>query len=184
MLSFLRGRFWIWPVGGIALILGFNVAMSLPRFSTSNPTFCLTCHGTGETPDKSVQSNVHPSYSVVTCTDCHAKPGFAGVIDGYREGFSANPARVSANCQRCHGNIGERDPSTYKYNVMNIRIPHKFHIEAVGAQCTDCHTNVAHDLSDKGSNRPQMDYCFRCHTSPAGASAAASDGKFCAKCHS
>lgn len=180
-MGLLRGRFWLWPLGGIALILGFNVFMSLPRFSTSNPAFCLTCHGTRETPDKSVQSRVHPSYNVVTCTDCHAKPGFVGVIDGYREGFSADPERVNPNCLRCHSNIVDKALKDFKYNVMNIRIPHKFHIETVGAKCTDCHANVAHDLSDERTNRPHRDYCFRCHT---GAASQPADSKFCTKCHS
>lgn len=167
--------FWVWPVGGIILIMLVSGVSWLPRFTTASPAYCLSCHGTGETPDRSLTSKVHPGYDRVGCTDCHAKPGILPVFDGYQEGYSADPDRVNANCRRCHSNILKDEQEGFKFNELSVRIPHQFHLELVGAQCTDCHRNVAHELASPATNRPKMDYCFQCHATPQSQS--------CTKCH-
>jgi nitrate/TMAO reductase-like tetraheme cytochrome c subunit len=167
--------FWVWPVAGIAIILLVTGVSWLPRYTTSNPDFCLSCHSTGETPDRSPQSLVHPTYDMVSCTDCHAKPGPIPILDGYQDGYSADPERVNDNCRRCHGGIADKKEVEFEHNEYDIRIPHKFHLEVVGAQCTDCHRNIAHEMISPATNRPHMDYCFQCHTTP--------QSRTCTKCH-
>lgn len=166
---------WLWPVAGILVISGFNGVTWLPKFTSSNATYCLTCHGTGETPDMGKPSEVHPGYDKVTCTQCHANPGQMVITEGYRGGYSADPARVSAECIRCHKDVGTMSPDTFRFNVMDIKIPHRFHVETVQAKCTDCHRNIAHDLAEEATNRPRMEYCFQCHKTP--------QSQTCTKCH-
>ncbi len=159
------------PVWGIIIVAAVIVAvmpiLGLAHFTTTNPSFCLTCHSTGETADMSQPSKVHPSYSVVSCIDCHAdNGGYKHLItDGYRGGYSASPERVSSNCERCHANmISKDDTKGFQHNPLNIYIPHDKHM-AIGAKCTDCHRNIAHDLNINPTNRPRMAYCFQCHSS-------------------
>ncbi|MHB1413189.1 MAG: hypothetical protein ACYCXE_07575 [Thermoleophilia bacterium] len=157
------------PVWAMVFIVVAVIAalplLGLAHYTTTNPKFCLTCHGTGETADVSQYSQVHPSYDQVGCVDCHAAGGGHFITDGYRGGYDARPGRVSSNCVRCHGNMTTRsDTSGFKYNVLNINIPHDKHI-AAGAKCSDCHRNVAHDLNINPTNRPRMSYCFQCHSS-------------------
>ncbi|MBI4295361.1 MAG: hypothetical protein HY669_04255 [Chloroflexi bacterium] len=179
--------FWAWPLSGIVVALGVYGILWLPRFVTSGAEYCLSCHGTGDTANVGQASLVHPSYSQVGCTSCHAKPGQPIYVEGYRGGYSANPKEVSARCQSCHKDILDKAPSEFKFNVMDIEIPHRFHVETVGAQCTDCHRNVAHDLRPEPTNRPTMGSCSSCHsiggTATAG-SAPVSGGNSCLKCHS
>lgn len=146
----------------------FIVLASLPllgvaNYTTTNPSFCLSCHATGETPDMSRRSLVHPGYDKVKCVDCHAKPGQVLIAEGYRGGFKAEPERVSPNCLRCHQNMITDEQVDFKFNVNNVRIPHRFHIDTVGAYCTDCHRNIAHDFGEPQTNRPRMSYCMQCH---------------------
>lgn len=169
-----RWPFWVWPVGGILVVLSFNGFSWLPRFTTSGPAYCLTCHSSGETPDMGGPSQVHPGYDQVSCTQCHAQPGQFVVVEGYRGGFSAAPERVSTNCQRCHQDISTKPESEFRYNPLGIRIPHQFHLEFAGARCTDCHRNIAHDLAQPPTNRPRMEYCYQCHDSRTTS---------CAQCH-
>lgn len=155
---------WVWTVSGIAMIGAVNMALWLPHFVTADAKYCLTCHATGETPSKAAGSGVHPDYDKVTCVDCHAKPGQRIAVEGYRGGFSAVPAFVSNNCSRCHQQMYISDEqSGYLFNELDIRIPHKKHLTGIGAQCTDCHRNVAHDYGVEASNRPLMEYCYNCH---------------------
>ncbi|MFQ6116691.1 MAG: c-type cytochrome, partial [Candidatus Bipolaricaulia bacterium] len=51
--------------------------------------------------------------------------------------------------------------------------PHKLHLE-LGAKCTDCHANIAHDPGEPPTNRPRMEYCSQCH---------ATTTESCGKCH-
>ncbi len=165
------------PVWGLIIIVVIIVAslplLGLAHFTTTNPSFCLTCHGTGETADISQPSKVHPDFSIVGCTDCHAAGGGHFITDGYKGGYSALPGRVNSNCVRCHQNMTSKSNTAgFKYNVLNINISHQQHL-ALGAKCTDCHRNIAHDLNINPTNRPRMAYCFQCHSSQTS----------CNKCH-
>ena len=161
------------PGGLFILVLGALPLLGIANFTTTNPAYCLNCHATGETPDMGKKSLVHPSYDKVKCVDCHAKPGQLVIAEGYRGGFTAEAERVSPNCMRCHEKIISNEQKDFKYNVNNIRIPHEFHVKTVGALCTNCHRNVAHDFREPQTNRPQMEYCRQCH----------SPTDDCMKCH-
>ncbi|MDO8670586.1 MAG: hypothetical protein Q7O66_04045 [Dehalococcoidia bacterium] len=157
----------------LILVLGSLPLLGIANFTSTNPIYCLTCHGIGDTPDMSKMSLVHPGYDKVKCVDCHAKPGWLVVADGYRSGFKADPEQVSPNCRRCHEKIISNEQVDFKYNVNNIRIPHEFHVKTVGVLCANCHRNIAHDFGEPQTNRPQMEYCRQCHQ----------PNEDCLKCH-
>jgi len=163
--QFPRWPVWLWLVVlAVAAIPVVGVpGVVLAHYTTSNSGFCLNCHGTGETPDRSVPSDVHPSFDQVSCVDCHAKPGQI-VFEGYVKGFMAEPERVASNCVRCHAGMTERtDTQGFKFNVRGIAIDHKAHLDR-GATCVSCHSNVAHDLEVPKTNRPRMESCYACHS--------------------
>lgn len=165
--------FWVWPFVALGLIVLIVIpAIGLARVTTSNSSFCVTCHGTGETPDRSKLSLVHPDFNKVSCVDCHAKGGHI-VYEGYVKGFMAEAERVSPNCTKCHQPITKtNEQKDFKFNFLDINITHKAHLER-GATCTTCHANVAHDMKEVPTNRPTMNNCYSCH--------AKSDS--CTKCH-
>jgi mono/diheme cytochrome c family protein/nitrate/TMAO reductase-like tetraheme cytochrome c subunit len=165
---------WLWLV--IAVVAAIPLVglpgVVLAHYTTSNSEFCLTCHGTGETPDRSVPSDVHPNFDQVTCVDCHAKSGQL-VFEGYVKGFQAEPERVSSNCVRCHPAMAEKTTTQgFKFNARGITIDHSAHIQR-GATCVTCHADIAHDLQEPKTNRPKMDSCYTCH----------SRTDSCVKCH-
>lgn len=174
-----RRRLPNWPVAlwlVVAAVAAIPIVgipgVVLAHYTTSNSDFCLTCHQTGDTPDRGVRSEVHPDFNRVSCVDCHAKPGQI-VFEGYVKGFLAEPERVSNNCVRCHSSVAERtDQQGFKFNVQRIAIDHQAHLNR-GATCVTCHANVAHDLETPRTNRPQMESCYSCH----------SRADSCMKCH-
>lgn len=154
---------WVWPLA-ITAILGINAVIWLPKFTTSDARFCLSCHGQRDTADISKASKVHPSYSKVGCTECHARSErHVFMVDLYREGIQASSERVSSNCFRCHKDILTKDPSEYKSNELDIGIPHNLHYKELGIFCTTCHRNVEHDFNEQPTNRPRMEFCMECH---------------------
>ncbi len=158
-------------VGGLIMVAGVVTVLGTMRYSTMNPSFCLTCHSKGEA-DVSVKSTIHPEK--VGCIDCHSSKRSLLFAQGYPQGFSADDDVVNHNCKRCHEDIVAGKQVTFKYNVMDIQIPHKLHLEDVGAQCTDCHANIAHDNRSDITNRPHMERCIQCHTKSEST---------CNKCH-
>jgi len=141
---------------------------SLERYTTSNEKFCMTCHYKMWGKDFLVHSNIHPDS--VRCPQCHAKHG-----EIIPKEFSAHPERINPNCARCHKEMYKKtDTEGFKYNVMNIYIPHKFHLQEVGAVCTDCHNNIKHDKFRPVTNRPKMESCMACHDNKT---------QNCSKCH-
>lgn len=166
----------------VLLVLVVLPALAVMQYTTTNPNYCLRCHATGETVDIGMRSQVHPGYDKVGCVDCHGDPkqaigGYFVIANGYRGGYSAEPFRVSANCQRCHEKVLQMEDSQFKYNVQKIKIPHKLHVQQIGALCTDCHRNLAHDIGVSPTNRPRMEFCQKCHGSHS------QDVKECSRCH-
>jgi hypothetical protein len=158
------------------VILGTLVLLSVPtlfvisleRYTTSNEDFCMTCHYKMWGEDFLVHSNIHPDS--VRCPQCHAN--HKEIIP---KDFSADSDRVNPNCVRCHGDIFKKsDTEGFKYNVMNIKMPHKFHLQEVEAKCVDCHYNIKHDKFHPITNRPRMEVCFECHDE---------ETTRCSKCH-
>lgn len=166
-------RRYILAIAGF-LLVAIPYSIWLPRHTTSDSDYCLKCHGEkGGLPNRGLASKIHPSLKKVSCVDCHSKPGQI-VYEGYVKGFMADVGQVTPNCMRCHEEILTKNTiDGFKYNVDKIGIPHKLHLK-MGASCTDCHANVAHDLTDKPTNRPRMEYCSQCH---------ATSTEPCAKCH-
>jgi hypothetical protein len=160
-----------WKVIIAALILMSIPSMFvflLERYTTSNEKFCMTCHYKMWGKNFLVHSNIHPDS--VRCPQCHAKHGEIIPKD-----FSAHPDRINPNCVRCHRAMFKKeDTKGFKYNVMNIYIPHKLHLQKVGALCTDCHYNIKHDKFRPVTNRPHMQACMACHDQKT---------THCSKCH-
>lgn len=156
----------VWVLVGIgAAIIMIAPMVGLAHFTTTTPRFCQTCHGTGETADVGIPSEVHPDYGEVGCIECHSEDGGHFVTDGYQGGYAAEPGRVSQNCERCHEEMKTKnDTEGFKYNDLDIYFPHETHF-SFGAQCADCHRNIAHDLNINQTWRPRMAYCFQCHPS-------------------
>ncbi len=154
-----RGRFILGL--GVLAALGIVGLYGIVSYTTIGPQYCLGCHATGETLDMSVKSLVHPES--VGCYECHATPGKLVAME-YRHLFRADAERINPNCLRCHEDILTDARRNYKYNPLEIKIPHRFHVETVGARCTDCHANIAHDWEQPQTNRPTMESCYQCHT--------------------
>lgn len=132
---------------------------ALERFTTSDQRFCLTCHYQMWGKDFLVDSKIHPPE--VRCPECHAVEHSLFLPP---KDFDSDPRRVNANCIRCHEEMLEKaDVEGFKYNVMKIKFPHRFHLQEVEAICTDCHYNVKHDKHIPQTNRPRMVACFECH---------------------
>lgn len=162
-----------WPTGvwagiGIILILGFNVAIFLPTYTTTKESFCITCHSKQTYSEFWRKSEVHPR---IDCSQCHAtghelipsinifslKPRKA------EAGFSAKVDRINPNCKRCHEDLIRNEPTEYKYNVWRVKIPHQFHVELLDRSCISCHYNVYHDPKIPPTFRPPKEACFECH---------------------
>jgi len=165
---------WAWALIIMLALGGAAVASWLPRYTTSDPKYCLTCHGEGGgLPNRGIPSLVHPPFSEVRCVDCHSKPHQL-LYEGYRRGFMSEPERVGPNCRRCHAEMAERmDEEGFKFNPLQIRASHKLHLD-LGSRCVDCHYNIAHDLRPNPTNRPRMEYCAQCHAVTV---------EPCSKCH-
>ncbi len=161
---------WLLIIIPFLLLLPTVFVLSLEHYTTSNYRFCLTCHYKMWGKDFLVTSKVHPAS--VTCPECHAKEHSIFIPP---KNFSAHPDRINPNCIRCHKNMLERnDTNGFKFNVMHIKIPHKFHLTEAAAVCTDCHYNIKHDKELPQTNRPRMQACFACHDQKTTS---------CLKCH-
>lgn len=158
-------------VGGLIMVASVVTVLGTMRYSTMNSSFCLTCHSKGMA-NVSVKSMIHPEK--VKCIDCHSNEKSVLFSQGYPQGFSADDEVVNKNCRRCHQEVVSGKQIAFKYNVMEISIPHRLHLEDVGARCTDCHNNIAHDNRPEMTNRPHMERCVNCHTKSEST---------CNKCH-
>jgi len=162
-------KYWV-LIGIFVMIGGIASFIVLEQYTTSQRQFCMTCHYKQAHSEFWRSSKVHPEN--VKCPQCHAKPD-----EFIPRGYSAHSERVNPNCIRCHKDIPKtNEQKGFKTNPLNIKIPHKFHIEEVGAKCTDCHSNIAHDKQNPTTNRPKMTTCFDCHEEE-------DSKKSCLKCH-
>ena len=161
-------KYWV-LIGIFAIISGASAFVILEQYTTSQRQFCMTCHYKQAHSDFWRPSKIHPEN--IKCPQCHAKPE-----EYIPRGYSAHPDMVNPNCIRCHKSIITDEQKNYKTNPLNIKIPHKFHIEEVGAKCTDCHGNIAHEKQTPVTNRPKMTTCFQCHEEE-------DSKKSCLKCH-
>ncbi|HLC26947.1 MAG TPA: hypothetical protein VJM80_09270 [bacterium] len=107
---------WRGPIllGGVAaIVLSIVGTLSLIRYSSGNPSFCLTCHGQGATP-LAVSATGHTSK--IPCIGCHGKAKFP-IAQGFPQSFSADPGDVDKKCRSCHKEVGNGEPRIMRVNV-------------------------------------------------------------------
>lgn len=153
---------WRGPIflGGVAaVVLGIVAVLSLMRYSSGNPSFCLNCHAQGPVP-LAVSDKGHTG--IVPCIACHARARFP-IAQGFPRSFSADPEDVNTKCRGCHKEVGPGEPRVMRANVRDISIPHKLHVGTMNVPCVQCHANVAHDDRPTPTNRPSMQICSSCH---------------------
>lgn len=144
--------------GAVVLILGTLPLASLVKYTTSTPSFCLSCHSQGFAK-VTFNSQVHPTS--VGCTSCHSR-GKGLLPLGFPQSFSADDEVINPNCLRCHKEVAKEKLPQFKFNPLQINIPHERHLK-MGLNCTDCHRNVVHDKRFEPTNRPAMNTCQACH---------------------
>ena len=143
----------------VVIIVGALPLIGLVKYTTSTGSFCMSCHSQG-VAEVQARSNFHPGS--VGCTSCHSKE--KGIIpQGYPQGFSADEEVVNKNCLSCHNMIPKVKLTRFQANGVIVKMPHEFHVGTVGATCTTCHRNIAHDKTQNPSNRPSMTTCWQCH---------------------
>ena len=101
---------------------------------SGKPEYCLTCHYWQGQVSFLKKSLVHPE---INCSECHARHA-----EWIPRDYQAEPERTDANCLRCHADVQTREITSFKHNVMKIIIPHKFHVEQTGGQCSLCHDSI------------------------------------------
>lgn len=137
------------------ILVGVAVFGAIAKYTTGTPEFCMSCHARQGNIDFLASSTRHPKE--VTCPQCHGDHAVLIPRD-----FKADDARVNANCRRCHTEVLRQEP-TKRNNPLKIIMNHQFHLEDLGAQCTDCHRNISHDKITPVTNRPRMEFCLQCH---------------------
>jgi len=122
---------------------------------------CLLCHKPNK--DRAFKNETHPAS--VKCYDCHLKEGtpFLEKLIAPHKTFTNKQSIINKNCTKCHQLKQYEDTTPYKFNLMQINITHKNHLEKYEADCLNCHLNVEHTKLKPKSNRPPMNSCEECH---------------------
>lgn len=141
-------------VVAIILVLAAIAGLTLVRFTTSHPFFCLTCHQNQEPTTRWLPSRMHPAS--VVCTDCHSQPGAF-----FWRHFSASSQFMNENCLRCHPTMSQQEKKNLDH-IRLVKISHKLHAQRK-ISCLDCHRNIQHDTFNPRTNRPRMETCYHCH---------------------
>ncbi len=173
---------------GALAILGLTAFVLVARFVNTAPVQCASCHPEMTALWKS--SRVHPA-GQVSCYRCHADhatlpQGFN--LPGYvrdlliPERYMASKERLIGRCLECHAEIPRNVAERGKF----IKVNHKVHLERplirdgkeIRLDCVECHASIAHDLTDRPTNRPKMQGCFAggCHVKDRKADS-------CTRCH-
>lgn len=124
-----------------------------------NPTYCMSCHGSGYSPDTNTYQ-----YEGVVCTSCHTLPTEANHPPG--------PVEVADDpetCGRCHS--GAHAPTYNEWLISD-------HREA-GVDCVDCHTPHNNGLIMGDINTT----CSDCHLDTMIDEVHMADDMTCADCH-
>jgi len=149
---------WLAVIVPIVLVLlsGSIAAVALPG--------CDSCHDTGTFKAQTKAS----SHSQVECASCHVPSApLARLGFGFRQVFHMVIPLVDSrgrewasvpneSCLSCHEKISENIVS-----VNGIKIDHS--VCAKDAQCTDCHSTVAHGTATSWPRVYDMETCLECH---------------------
>jgi len=153
-------RWVVWLVVIVPIVLvilsGSIAAVALPG--------CGSCHDKGTFKAQTKAS----SHSQVECASCHVPKAPLGRLGfGFRQVFHMVIPLVDARgrewaavpnsaCLSCHDKITEEIVT-----VDGIKIDHS--VCAKGAQCTDCHSTVAHGTATSWPRVYDIGTCLECH---------------------
>lgn len=160
-----RQKLIIW----LLVILPFVVLLSGITYLAVAQPGCAGCHGRDSDFAVATQSAPHSS---VACVDCHVAPSTVDRYDfALREAFHMILPLVDGagrdwaaveneRCLSCHETI-----NTKVVTLNGIRTDHKSC--ATDAQCSDCHSSVAHGGVTSWVRGYDMETCLACHVSEA-----------------
>jgi len=156
-----RRLIWLAALLPFVAVLFFGV-----YFATALPG-CDSCH------DQALLDATKAStHAQVACADCHVASGTADRLSfGFRqllhmelrivgEGGRDWAAVPDPRCLACHEEVQEAVVNANGLNVLHSEC-------AVGSQCTDCHSSVAHGESLSWTRVYDMETCLECHVSDA-----------------
>ncbi|MCX7991340.1 MAG: hypothetical protein N2999_04795 [Proteobacteria bacterium] len=152
----------------VVIIILVSMGVLVKTTTTSN-FYCGICHFKEKSLVKtSFAHNIKNS----TCVGCHDESSFS-----ISKHFSSNPEFINKKCEGCHEKVkSEKEIKGKKIIKMN----HFAHMDGkkTNMKCLECHSNVAHDISNYSTNRPSMVGCFtgECHVKEK-------DLKKCDYCH-
>ncbi|GAW93844.1 cytochrome c3 family protein [Calderihabitans maritimus] len=144
-------------------LVGLGVVGFASLEYTSRPQFCSSCHEM----KPMYESWANSSHLTVDCLECHAEPGFTGLIKTkmgalrqVAEHFKGvDPADIvaevpSERCTSCH--------EIEKIKPDNPKFSHQLHL-TVNFDCMDCHSRVVHGPEEKKIPDPSRPECAKCH---------------------
>lgn len=149
------------------VVLFVFAALGIAGVATSTPKSCASCH----TMRPFTQSLAKSTHAGVHCYRCHAQGGvwgvpqqklsewgpmLAGSLTGKDLQGQAQPIS-SQRCLSCHAAVMQGVVS-----ANGTRINHQACVQAP-AQCTDCHSGVAHGPAVRWPTAPVMEECVKCH---------------------
>lgn len=166
---------------GAALGVAVLVALVLPGISTLQPGYYSRYPDLRDRMDHWEVS----THGRMGCIDCHVEPGIKGhllygvkSVPAFYSQLIQGPKKTnllgepsSEACQQCHTSYRRVSPDG------DLLIPHRAHVEVLGVNCVDCHTDLVHTENEKGFNRPTMVACLdACHDGTQAT-------EECIKCH-
>ncbi|HEY3375260.1 MAG TPA: hypothetical protein VGK02_09380 [Candidatus Aquicultor sp.] len=172
--SDIRGQVTAIIVLAISFFLFAGISI---QFFAERGTPCTACHATRQ-ETATWKTSPHRN---ISCLSCHQDPGYLALVqlelkttqnftswlfNAYQDPIVAQVK--DQNCLKCH----DREIQDTIIS-KGIRMSHK---EVAIYKCTSCHASVAHEMSNRVRNYPDMDSCASCHNFNQGDVA-------CEKCH-
>lgn len=165
----------------VAGVLGVLVALGLPAVSMLQPKY----YERYDDLHTRMENWTGSTHALVPCYACHVEPGAKGMAEFAVKSIPAFYSQLisgpsSANllktpskdaCRKCH--------SSYRQVSANgdLLIPHRAHVEVLGINCADCHSDLVHSKNTQGYNAPEMSMCLEsCHDGEQASNQ-------CADCH-
>lgn len=148
---------------GIALAVVAAVVAGSVAVSAAFMPGCARCHMVG-TFKSATESGSHAELECSAChggTTVHSRTVFGvnqvfGMVGGMAEVDPSIAYVASAKCSTCHETQLEKPTES-----SGLRVRHE--TCAVGRECTDCHSPVAHGTAVSWPRTVTMEMCFECH---------------------